>query len=141
VTLLEYDKTPALTVVIKLDKEKEESVVSLFWIFAKEIILGIKLATLDVEVVVRAFPLLSLPYFATIEGVKVVPMGLELNAVRILSTVIGTLLFPCKTDVIGCVCVTWFGAVPVVTLSVRERNDEEKGIGICAILYILTQYY
>ena len=36
VLLLEYDKTPALTVVIKLDKEKGESVVDLFGIFAKE---------------------------------------------------------------------------------------------------------
>jgi hypothetical protein len=125
-----------LTVVIKLDKEKEVSVVSLFGIFAKEITLAIKLATLGVEVVVRAFPLLSFPYFATIEGIKVVPMGLELNAVRIPASVIGTLLFPCKTDVIACVCVTWFGAAPVVTLSVRERNDEEKGIGICAIYFI-----
>jgi len=89
---------------------------------------GIKLDTLGVETVVRVFPLLSLPYFATIDGVKVVPGGWELNAVRISSSVIRTLLFPCKTDVIGCVCVTWFGAVPVVTLSVRERNDEEKGI-------------
>jgi hypothetical protein len=54
-----------------------------------------KLATtLGVEVVVRAFPLLSFPYFATIEGVKVVPMGLELNAVRIPASVIGMLLFP-----------------------------------------------
>jgi hypothetical protein len=83
-----------LTVVIKLDKEKEVSVVSLFGIFAKEITLGIKLVTLGVETVVRVFPLLSLPYFATIDGVKVVPTAWELNAVRILASVIGTLLFP-----------------------------------------------
>jgi hypothetical protein len=140
VTLLEYDKLPVLTVVIKLDKEKEASVVSLFGIFAKEITLGIKLATLGVETVVRAFPLLSLPYFATIDGVKVVPRDWELNAVRILASVIGKLLFPSWTDVIGCGYVTWFGGVPVVTLRVRERNEEEKGIGICAIIYILTQY-
>jgi hypothetical protein len=56
--------------------------------------LGIKLDTLGVETVVRAFPLMSLPYFATIDGVKVVPRGWELNAVRILASVIATLLFP-----------------------------------------------
>jgi hypothetical protein len=136
VTLLEYDKTPALTVVIKLDKEKEASVVSLFGISAKEITLGMKLATLGVEIVVRTFPLPSLPYFATIEGVKLVPIGWELNALRIFASVIGTLLFPSWTDVIACVCVTWFCEVPVVTLSVRERNEEEKGTGVCAIYFI-----
>jgi hypothetical protein len=94
VTLLEYDKTPALTVVIKLDKLKEASVVSLFGISAKEITLGMKLATLGVETVLRAFPLPSLPYSATIEEVKIVPTACELNALRIFASVIGTLLFP-----------------------------------------------
>jgi hypothetical protein len=94
VTLLEYDKTPALTVVIKLDNEKEVSVVNLFGIFAKEITLGMKFATLGVETVLRAFPLPSLPYSATIEGVKLVPTACELNALRIPASVIGTLLFP-----------------------------------------------
>jgi hypothetical protein len=89
VTLLEYDKTPALTVVIKLDKEKEASVVSLFGISAKEITLGMKLATLGVETVVRAFP-----NSATIEEVKLVPTAWELNALRIFASVIGKLLFP-----------------------------------------------
>jgi len=123
-----------LTVVIKLDKEKEASVVSLFGISAKEITLGTKLATLGVETVLRAFP-----YSATIEEVKLVPTAWELNALRIPESVIGTLLFPCKTDVIACGYVTWFGAVPVVTLSVRELNDEEKGIGVCDI-YISIYY-
>ena len=56
--------------------------------------LGMKLATLGVEIVVRTFPLLSLPYFATIDGVKLVPMAWELNALRIPASVIGKLLFP-----------------------------------------------
>jgi hypothetical protein len=89
VLLLEYDKLPVLTVVIKLDKEKEASVVSLFGIFPKEITLGIKLATLGVETVLRAFP-----YSATIDGVKLVPRAWELNALRIFASVIGKLLFP-----------------------------------------------
>jgi hypothetical protein len=94
VLLLEYDKTPVLTVVIKLDKLKEASVVSLFGISAKEITLGMKLATLGVETVVRAFPLPSLPNSATIEEVKLVPAAWELNALRIPASVIRTLLFP-----------------------------------------------
>jgi hypothetical protein len=98
--------------------------------------LGMKLATLGVETVLRAFPLPSLPYSATIEGVKLVPTAWELNALRIPASVIGKLLFPSWTDVIACVCVTWFCEVPVVTLSVRERNDEEKGTGVCDILSI-----
>jgi hypothetical protein len=89
VLLLEYDKTPSLTVVIKLDKLKEASVVSLFGISAKEITLGMKLATLGVETVVREFP-----NSATIEEVKLVPAACELNALRIPASVIGTLLFP-----------------------------------------------
>ena len=55
--------------------------------------LGMKLATLGVETVLRVFPLLSLPYSATIEGVKLVPTACELNALRIPASVIGKLLF------------------------------------------------
>ena len=52
VTLLEYDKTPALTVVIKLDKEKGVSVVSLVGILSKDITPGMKFSTiLGVDIV------------------------------------------------------------------------------------------
>jgi hypothetical protein len=40
--LLEYDKFPVLTVEIKPDREKGESVVNLFDIFSKDKTLGIK---------------------------------------------------------------------------------------------------
>jgi len=75
VLVLEYDKTPALIVVIKLDNEKEVSVVSLFGILAKEITLAIKFSgTLGIDI---TSPVAKLPvaYVATIEGVKIVPKG------------------------------------------------------------------
>jgi hypothetical protein len=96
VLLLEYDKTPSLTVSIKLklNKLKEASVVSLFGISAKEITLAMKLSTtLGVD---NVSPDGKVPvvYVVTIEGVKVDPTACELNALRISAFVIWILLFP-----------------------------------------------
>jgi Ca2+-binding EF-hand superfamily protein len=69
--LLEYDKFPVLTVEIKPDKEKGESVVNLFDIFAKDKTLGIKF-----EVLLLLNVLLSdgkPSYVVTIEEEKLVP--------------------------------------------------------------------
>jgi hypothetical protein len=88
VLLLEYDKTPALTVVIKLDKEKGVSVVSLFGIFSKEITLAMKLATTLGTDIISPDGKDPVAYVVTIEGVKVVPTVWELNAARIPASVI-----------------------------------------------------
>jgi hypothetical protein len=77
-----------LRVVIKLDKEKGVSVVSLLGISAKDITLGMKFGTtLGVD---NVSPDGKEPgvYVATIDGVKIVPKGSELNAANKLEFVI-----------------------------------------------------
>ena len=61
--LLEYDNTPALIVVIKLDKLKEVSVMGLFIILTTEITMGTKFGMLDAGLVtlVMGFPDSSFP--------------------------------------------------------------------------------
>jgi hypothetical protein len=68
--LLEYDKFPVLTVEIKPDREKGESVVNLFDIFAKDKTLGIKFEVLLLlNVLLDGKP----SYVVTIEEEKLVP--------------------------------------------------------------------
>jgi hypothetical protein len=94
VLLLEYDKLPVLTVLIKLDKLKEASVVSLFGISAKEITFGMKLSTTLGTDIISPDGKVPVVYVVTIEGVKVDPTACELNALRIFASVIWMLLFP-----------------------------------------------
>ena len=135
VTLLEYDKTPALTVVIKLDKLKEASVVSLFGISAKEMTLGMKLSTTLGVDNVSPDGKVPVAYVVTIEGVKVVPTAWELNALRISAFVIWMLLFPDTESGMTCSYVV----EPCVTSSLSSFIGE--GCEDIISIYLLDIYF
>ena len=135
VTLLEYDKTPALTVVIKLDKEKGVSVVSLFGISAKEITLAMKLATTLGADIISPDGKDPVAYVVTIDGVKVVPTAWELNAARISAFVIWMLLFPDAESGMTCSYVV----EPCVTSSLSSFIGE--GCEDILSIYLLDIYF
>jgi hypothetical protein len=61
-----------------------------------------KFVKLDVDTELSPFPDSSLPYMVMIEGVKLVPSGLLLNAVSISGAVIGKLFPFIDADERGC---------------------------------------
>ena len=79
---------------------------------------------LRVTTVLRGLPEASLPYSATILGLKIVPLGLLLNAETIYGFVTRMLLSPGNIDEIGCVYVSWFDDAPLVTLNATDLREE-----------------